>query len=624
VAQIDFKWLWLSAFVVSALLVFGNQKLSSVDFLDRHWLETKQSVARHPNFFIERYPSPSVALMELRYTNGVQFWFDDKTRKDLSEKLLRYQSPFIINLDPEQMLHDRYMSKVFDNPNFIRPFSLVNSRSTRNILDAFEREEVVSRSIEQERQGQFRLPKSSLGQVVPADLDYFKRAHFAGALNFSLSNFIYAYSLTVGALRLKVPSMALPAVAALKKCQSYFFKKDGDLELINCKGANETIHVSDPMPLFFYSRPIRRFTPEKIPELTETVLIIDLVSEGNSNALSTFVSNDSSWGEIVATAISNLYENHFPWRNLAVTWIEGFTFVFLSFCIFFAAQRKKLAGTLQVIGLSFLIMLVVDFISTTIFNIRTEPIETGFAIFGLSVIAISTRALIDLRERGIIEKALSGYVSDRRLQRLVSGKEKLALEGRKAELTTLILDIVQFSRITESLAVEEVFHLMQKFFSIVDPIIFKYDGFIDKKTGDGLLAIFGDSQDVTPEAAADKAVRAGLEIQLVLAETSPHLFRLQKGLSLRIGINTGFMMIGNTGSKRHFSYTVLGEAVNFAQRLEAACPDSGVLVGELTAKYVGEKFHLVPTPITIKHDSRPYTAYLLATSDSNIKQLRSR
>jgi adenylate cyclase len=229
----------------------------------------------------------------------------------------------------------------------------------------------------------------------------------------------------------------------------------------------------------------------------------------------------------------------------------------------------------------------------------------------LGLTGVATRSIIDFQERSLVERALSGYVSEDRLRRILSGAEKLKLTGRKAHLTTMLVDIAGFSKISHELPPEDVFAFIQKFFGIVDPIIFKHGGTIDKKTGDGLLAFFGDNS-LDPKTATIEASRAALEMQAVLKETTPEFFGLNNSainIQTRIGINAGDMIIGNAGSEKHFNYTVFGEAVNFTQRLEAACPVGSVLLGEEPAKSVEDVFELEPKQISVKNEAGSFLAY---------------
>jgi adenylate cyclase len=140
-------------------------------------------------------------------------------------------------------------------------------------------------------------------------------------------------------------------------------------------------------------------------------------------------------------------------------------------------------------------------------------------------------------------------------------------------------------------------------------VVFSYQGTVDKYIGDGLMVFFGD-----PETQPDHAlrcVRAAMEMQ---KRTSELRARWEKSggfpISIRIGINTGEVVVGNMGSSRRMAYTVLGSAVNLAQRLESNAPVGGILISQRTYDLIGEEIPARPTgPLKIKGFDELISAY---------------
>jgi adenylate cyclase len=140
-------------------------------------------------------------------------------------------------------------------------------------------------------------------------------------------------------------------------------------------------------------------------------------------------------------------------------------------------------------------------------------------------------------------------------------------------------------------------------------IVFHYQGTVDKYIGDGLMVFFGD-----PEPQPDHAmrcVRAAMAMQIKARELKQKWQKDQSiPIQIRIGINTGVVVVGNMGSARRLSYTVLGSAVNLAQRLESNAPVEGILISQRTYELV--KDH-VPTralgEITVKGITQPMPVY---------------
>jgi adenylate cyclase len=129
--------------------------------------------------------------------------------------------------------------------------------------------------------------------------------------------------------------------------------------------------------------------------------------------------------------------------------------------------------------------------------------------------------------------------------------------------------------------------LLNRYFSRMTDTVFHYDGTLDKYIGDGLMAVFGAPLEKDDDAM--RAVRAALhmrrELALMMDKTEP-----DKRFSIRIGINTGRVVAGNIGSPKRMEYTVIGDAVNTASRLETMARPNQILIGEETFQLVGNQF----------------------------------
>jgi adenylate cyclase len=166
-----------------------------------------------------------------------------------------------------------------------------------------------------------------------------------------------------------------------------------------------------------------------------------------------------------------------------------------------------------------------------------------------------------------------------------------AVEGDLRPVTILFADIRGFTRLAELLPPEKLVGAINGCFEVLDEGIAHYGGEIDKFLGDAIMATFGESNahDDDPR----RAVLAALEMQSALSLLNARL-RKQIGceLDMRIGINTGVVLAGPIGSRRKRSFTVMGDAVNIAARLEHAAPVGGILIGEATRAYLGNSFRL--------------------------------
>jgi class 3 adenylate cyclase len=175
------------------------------------------------------------------------------------------------------------------------------------------------------------------------------------------------------------------------------------------------------------------------------------------------------------------------------------------------------------------------------------------------------------------------------LTKILENPKSLALQGQRKELTMLFSDIKSFSTLSDKIEPELIHRLLNLYFSRMTNIVFHYDGFVDKFIGDGLLCFFGDP--IPHPDHALRAVRAALEMQQevrVLALQIQENLRLDP-IHIRIGINTGYVIVGNMGSSERMDYTVLGSDVNLAQRLEASARPGHIMISERTYQEIQGK-----------------------------------
>lgn len=190
------------------------------------------------------------------------------------------------------------------------------------------------------------------------------------------------------------------------------------------------------------------------------------------------------------------------------------------------------------------------------------------------------------RERKQLRSAFKTYVSRQMLSKILDNPESLKLTGQRKELTIMFSDIRKFSTLSDKISPETIHKLLNMYFSRMNEIAFQYDGFVDKFIGDGLLCFFGDP--IAHEDHALRAVRAAIDMQRAVRELGP-MIQQELGLNpivIRIGINTGFVIVGNMGSAERMEYTVLGSEVNLAQRLESSATPGQVMISEHTYQHV--------------------------------------
>jgi ABC-type oligopeptide transport system substrate-binding subunit/class 3 adenylate cyclase len=182
------------------------------------------------------------------------------------------------------------------------------------------------------------------------------------------------------------------------------------------------------------------------------------------------------------------------------------------------------------------------------------------------------------------------------------------IEGERKPVTILFTDIVGSTSLAEKLDPEEWKEIVSTAHQRISQMVYKYEGTIAQLLGDGVLAFFG--APVTHEDDPIRAVHAALDIQQEIGKYADELKGYIGNFQLRVGLNTGTVVVGNVGSDLHMEYLAIGDAVNLAARLQSAAQPGKVLISESTARQVKAMFNLQPMgQITVKGKSEPVTVF---------------
>ena len=192
------------------------------------------------------------------------------------------------------------------------------------------------------------------------------------------------------------------------------------------------------------------------------------------------------------------------------------------------------------------------------------------------------------RLRNRLERFHSPQVIEMILKESEEEQEDL-MEPKDLTATILFTDIIGFTGLAEEMTPREINLMLNQFFSRMTDIIFKYDGMIDKYIGDCVMAVFGAPMEKKkdPERAIQAAQEMRKELEKMMEDEG-----LEKTFSVRIGINTGRVVAGNIGSPNRLEYTVIGDPVNIASRLESIAKPNQILIGEETYKRIKGKFKI--------------------------------
>ncbi|HMR77874.1 MAG TPA: adenylate/guanylate cyclase domain-containing protein [Polyangiaceae bacterium] len=193
----------------------------------------------------------------------------------------------------------------------------------------------------------------------------------------------------------------------------------------------------------------------------------------------------------------------------------------------------------------------------------------------------------ELKREAQVRGDLSRFLSRELVDAVVNGKQSLSLGGRRAEVTVLFADVVAFTPMAESRDAEQVVTLLNELFTMLSEIVFRHGGMVDKFIGDCIMAVWGATEECPDHA--ERALRAA-EDMLRFLETTNEDWRGRFDLEIRlgIGVNSGEAIVGNVGSDKRMEFTVVGDVVNVAARLEAIARPNQVLLGERTQQLAPE------------------------------------
>jgi len=207
---------------------------------------------------------------------------------------------------------------------------------------------------------------------------------------------------------------------------------------------------------------------------------------------------------------------------------------------------------------------------------------------------------------------LSRYVEKSLVEKLIDSESGVLIENKRREVTILFADIRSFTTLSEKLPTEDVVAMLNEFFEIMVEIVFRNNGVLDKFVGDQLMAVFG--LIATKNSAPVDAVAAAIEMQDAVKDLmQQHARQNQAVFEIGIGINTGSAIVGNVGSRNRMDYTVIGDCVNVAARLEEMAKGGEIITGAETYRWVKDRFRFDQKgQVRLKNKSEPVAFYQVA------------
>jgi adenylate cyclase len=227
----------------------------------------------------------------------------------------------------------------------------------------------------------------------------------------------------------------------------------------------------------------------------------------------------------------------------------------------------------------------------------------------LLLVFVQVRAIDHLEQRRL-QASFARYVSPEVVHQVLNSKD-VTLRAEQREVSILFCDLRDSTGLAEKLASDELMRLLNSYFEMVTEAVFRHGGMINKFIGDGILAVYNAPLDV--RAHADAAIQTALEIQAEMLQLNRRWGDwLATRLAVGVGIHTGQVICGNVGSALRLEYTIIGDPVNVAARVESLTKElnARVLVTAATRARLTEHYPLKPHgPITIRGRSEPIEIY---------------
>jgi len=324
-------------------------------------------------------------------------------------------------------------------------------------------------------------------------------------------------------------------------------------------------------------------------DLTGKYVIFGYTAPGLKDLRPTPTAGSFSGVEINATFLDNLLAGDFIRPVTPIQTAAGIILLTLAatfFLTLFQQQKNQIIAAI-IIPL-FPLMLAFVFYK---YGYDFKLIPSELAVITGTALSIIHRYLIIGKQERFIRHSFRHYLSPVVIDQLMENPGKLKLGGERKELSVFFSDLEGFTTISEGLEPEELTQLLNDYLTEMTDIIMAAKGTVDKFEGDAIIAFWNAPLDV--ENHAELAVQAALRCQQRLTEIRPELFdKYGTILKMRIGLNTGVAVAGNMGSASRFDYTVLGDAVNLAARLEGANKQFGTytMISEATFAGLGKNF----------------------------------
>ena len=354
------------------------------------------------------------------------------------------------------------------------------------------------------------------------------------------------------------------------------------------------------------------------------ILIVGASAPGLFDLRSTPLENNVPGVQIIANLTDQILAGQFLKRPDWMFGLEVITGLLLALLITFFIQFLGPIGGLMIFLGGNSLSVIGSYYIFNIYNYLIDPISPLVICLLAYLIVTFFNFLFTELERSKVRNAFSQYMSPVMVEKLAKSSESLKLGGERKEMTFLFSDIRGFTSISEKYKddPEALTDLINNLLTVLSNEILTTQGTIDKYMGDCIMAFWNaPSED---EEHREKSIEAAFAMSKALNVLNEEREKLkEEKLSIGIGINTGDCIVGNMGSDKRFDYTVLGDSVNLASRLEGQSANYGmqIILGEETTKGVSqEKYTFFELDlIAVKGKSEPVSIYTVFDNKEILK-----
>jgi adenylate cyclase len=352
-------------------------------------------------------------------------------------------------------------------------------------------------------------------------------------------------------------------------------------------------------------------------ELAGRHVIVGATAIGLSDVRATPLASDTPGVEIHAQALEQIIAGESITRPDYMLGVELTLLLVLGIAVALILGRFRATPAAFVTSALIVGVMMLSSLSYNHWGLLIDPtypsLTTALMYLGCSL----TSYLETERDRNRIRTAFSHYLDPAMVEQLAREPDKLKLGGEMRDITVLFVDVRNFTRRSESMNAAELVQFVNRLFTPLTESILTNKGTIDKYMGDGILAFW--NAPLGDPRHPENACRAALAMRDALPRFNrgdPTL--MDEPVRIGIGINTGHAVVGNVGSPRRFDYSVLGEVVNTASRLEEATKTCGadIVIGESTAVALPHFAILQVGEVTLRGKAKPERIFALVGDET--------